>query len=182
MWLTGSRVTKRYAKALFEAAQASDQIDQIENDLNLVKEVIEKSPDFSVLLQSPVIGSAEKRKIFRQMFEKKLPPLSFNFLNLLLDKGREKILPEIIGYFFRLIDESRGIIRGQLLSAHPLSVTQLEGLKKHLDRITGKNVQLNQQVDPSLIGGFVVRMDDTVIDSSIKNQLVKMKEYMISNK
>ncbi len=116
------------------------------------------------------------------MFEKKLQPLSLDFLNLLLVKGREKILPNIIWYFFRLVDDSRGILRGQLLSAQPFSATQLQSLKKHLDRISGKNVQLDQQVDSALIGGFVVRMDDTVIDNSIKNQLVKMKAYMISNK
>jgi len=115
------------------------------------------------------------------MFEKNLQPLSLDFLNLLLDKGREKILLDIIIHFFRLIDESRSILRGQLLSSHPFSAAQLQSLKKNLDRITGKNVQLDQQVDSSLIGGFVVRMDDTVIDTSIKSQLVKMKAYMISN-
>lgn len=179
--MTGSRVTRRYAKALFEAGQESNQIELIEKDLSSVKEVIEKSKDFSILLLSPVIGSAEKRKIFRQMFEKNLQPLSLDFLNLLLDKGREKILLDIIIHFFRLIDESRSILRGQLLSSHPFSAAQLQSLKKNLDRITGKNVQLDQQVDSSLIGGFVVRMDDTVIDTSIKSQLVKMKAYMISN-
>jgi F-type H+-transporting ATPase subunit delta len=178
--LTGSRVTRRYAKALFEAAQASKQIDLIEKDLSQVREIIETSKDFSTLLLSPVIGSAEKRKIFRQVFEKNVQPLSLDFLKLLLDKGREKNLPDIIGYFFRLVDESRSILRGQLITAHPFSAAQLQSLKKHLDRITGKNVQLDQQVDSSLIGGFVVRMNDTVIDTSIKNQLVKMKEYMIA--
>ena len=178
--MIGSRVTKRYAKALFEAAQESKQIDQIEKDLILVKEIIEKSKDFSIFLISPVIQSAEKRKIFAQLFGQKLQKLSLEFLNLLLDKGREKMLPTIIWNFLRLIDDSRGILRGQLFTAHNFSEKQVQSLKKQLDRITGKNVMLAEQVDPSLIGGFVVRLDDTVIDTSIKNQLVKMREYMIS--
>jgi F-type H+-transporting ATPase subunit delta len=179
--LFGSRVTKRYAKALFEAAQESKQIEQIEEDLIFVKETIEKSDDFSRFLISPVIQSAEKRKIFAQLFEQKLQKLALEFLNLLLDKGREKMLPDIILNFLRLIDDSRGVLRGQLFTAHNFSETQIQSLKKRLDKITGKKVILAEQVDPSLIGGFVVRLDDTVIDTSIKNQLVKMREYMISS-
>lgn len=178
--MIGSRVTKRYAKALFEAAQESKQIDRIEKDLIYVKEIIEKSNDFSIFLKSPVIQSAEKRKIFAQLFERKLQKLSFEFLNLSLDKGREIMLPAIILNFLRLIDDSRGVLRGELVTAHRFSETQIQSLKKRLDRITGKKVMLVEQVDPSLIGGFVVRLDDTVIDTSIKNQLLKMREHMIS--
>lgn len=178
--MIGSRVSRRYAKALFLQAQENGVIDTIEQDLNSVKETIEKSKDFSAMLLSPVIPSAEKKKIFTEIFEKKLHPLSLNFLYLLLNKGREKLLLDTIWNFSQLIDDYRGIVRGQLLTAYPFSTHQLEELKKKLDGITGKNVHLKQQIDPSLIGGFVVKLDDTIIDSSIRNQLVKMKKLMMS--
>ncbi len=178
--MIGSRVSRRYARALFLQAQENKLIDTIEKDLGVVKEIIEKSKDFSAVMLSPVIPSAEKKKIFTEIFEKKLHPLSLNFLYLLLNKGREKFILDTIWNFSRFIDDYRGIVRGQLFSAHPLNPNQLEELKKKLDRITGKNVQLSQQIDPSLIGGFVVKLDDTIIDSSIRNQLVKMKNVMIS--
>ena len=177
--MIGSRVTKRYAQALFEAAQESKQIDQIEKDLIFVKEIIEKSKDFSMLLLSPVIQAAEKKKIFSQLFEQKLQRLSFEFLNLLLAKGREKMLTDIIWNFLRLIDDSRGVLRGELFTAHRFSEAQIQSLRKRLDKITGKKVILSEEEDPSLIGGFVVRLDNTVIDTSIKNQLVKMREHLI---
>lgn len=178
--MIGSRVSRRYARALFLQAQENKLIDTIEKDLSDVKEIVEKSKEFSAMILSPVIPSAEKKKIFTEIFEKKIHPLSLNFLYLLLNKGREKFLLDTIWNFSRLIDDYRGIVRGQLFSAYPLNPNQMEELKKKLDRITGKNVQLTQQVDSSLIGGFVVKLDDTIIDSSIRNQLVKMKDVMIS--
>jgi F-type H+-transporting ATPase subunit delta len=98
---------------------------------------------------------------------------------LLLDKNREEYLSGIIEYFMKHLDESRGIIRGQLYTAHPFTSDQMDILIKQLERHTGKKIWLEEEQDDSLIAGFVVRLEDRVIDASIKNQLNKMRQSLV---
>ena len=178
--MIGSRVTRRYAKALFELAKEQHLLEQVESDMVGIRTTIEESPELSGLLQSPVIQTREKGRVLAALFKDKIQRLSSDFLNLLLDKNREELLPDIITYFLKYIDESKGILRGELRAAYPLSDEQKNALKDQLDRITGKNVVFREEIDSTLIGGFVVRMEDTVIDVSIKNQLNKMRDTLIS--
>lgn len=176
-----SRITRRYAKALFELANEKNQFTKVTQDLNTIQEVCLQSKDFTRVLDSPVIPEKGKKQVISQLFRERLHPLSFNFLELLLEKNRESLLPGIIEHFKKLADESQGIIRGDLRTAYPLDEEQMNSLKKRLDRITGKNVLLHQNINPELLGGFMVRINDTVIDTSIRNQLLKMRENLISN-
>jgi F-type H+-transporting ATPase subunit delta len=176
-----SRVTRRYANALFELAFEKNQVSEISDDLRKIQEVCTSSEDFIRLLDSPVIQVSEKKQVLSRLFEKRIHPLTFYFLELLLEKNRENLLPDTIKYFMRLVDDSQGIMRGELQTAYLLSEQQIEALKKRLDRITGKNVLLHQNINPDLLGGFMVKLDDTVIDTSIRNQLLKMRENFLSN-
>jgi F-type H+-transporting ATPase subunit delta len=178
--VVGTRVSRRYARALFELALEKNYLDRVAQDLKLLENIYQESKDFTVILESPVIHNAEKKKIFTQLFEGKVHALTFYFLNLLLKKNRESLLPKIIQFFMDILDESRGIVRSQLLTAYPFTDMQLASLKSHLDRISGKNVVLEQSVDEQLLGGFIVRMDDRVIDNSILNQLSQLRENLIS--
>jgi F-type H+-transporting ATPase subunit delta len=177
--LAGSRVTRRYAKALFDLAKEQNILDQIESDMILLRKSMADSEEMVAFLQSPVIQVTEKRSLVAKIFKDKVNRVTFDFLNLLLHKNREELLSEIITYFLKYLDDSKGILRGELLTAYELSAAQITTLKNQLDRITGKNVTLQEKVDSSLIGGFVVRLDDTVIDTSIKNQLDKMREKLM---
>jgi F-type H+-transporting ATPase subunit delta len=175
-----SPVSKRYARALFELAREENFLDRVEKDLSDLYRYLKESDEFRNLLVSPVIHATRKRKILEDLFGKQFNKKTLDFLRLLLDKNREALLPEMIGYFQQLLDEKNGIIRGQLQTAYPLNEQQLDLLNKRLNRITGKNVVITQQVDKELLGGFVVRMQDTVIDSSLKNQLLRLRENLLS--
>lgn len=177
--MIGSRVIRRYAKALFELASEQRALEQVESDMSSIQRMIEESNELVVILQSPVIQSREKQQVFRELFKGKIHQLSYDFLKLLLDKNREELLPGIITYFLKFIDKSREVLRGELKAAYPLSDEQKKSLKNQLDRITGKNVVIKEQIDSTLIGGFIIRMEDTVIDASIKNQLDKLRETLL---
>lgn len=176
--MIGARVTIRYAKALFSLAKEEGILPRVASDLELLSNSVDDSEELRTLLESPVVGAREKQKVLSELFETKLSPVTFRFLTLLIEKKREDLLRQIIQRFMKLLDEDRGILRGELLTAYQFSEKQLQALKKHLDKITGKNVVLEQRVESNLLGGFVIRMEDTVIDSSLKNQLVKLHQSM----
>ncbi len=178
--MVGTRVTIRYARALFELAQEKKVLSQVADDLNYILRVYQSSKDFRQLLESPVVQAADKKKIFVRLFRERLNPLTGEFLDMVVEKGRENLLAVIIQRFHELLDREKGILRGQLDTAFRFSDSQLAALKKQMDKITGKNVIIRQHVNPDLLGGFVVRLGDTVIDTSIKSQLARLRETMVS--
>ncbi len=177
--MKGSRVAKRYAIALFEGAKEQQLLETVEEQLKVLDATYEEVEAFRQLIDSPVISNEEKLKVADQLFAKKLHPFVLNFLKLLIRKNREMLLPGIVDYFNELLDEHRGILRGVVYTVVPMTDEQLNALNERLNAMTGKTVVLTQQVDASLIGGFVVQIKDMVIDNSIRHQLEKLKERLV---
>jgi len=175
----GSRVAKRYAIALFEGAKEQQLLETVEEQVKILDSTYRSVEAFRQLIDSPVISNEEKLKIADQLFAKKLHPFVLNFLKLLIRKNREMLLPGIVAYFSELLDEHRGILRGVVYTVVPMTDKQLQALNERLNAMTGKTVILTQQVDASLIGGFVVQIKDMVIDNSIRHQLEKLKERLV---
>jgi len=176
----GSRATIRYAKALFELARDENKLEQIQADLNTLQEALYRSPDLQQVLESPIIPKGDKADLLNQLFRDRVSELTMRFLQLLVEKNRESLLGFIIQRFGELLDDYQGILRGKLISAYAFTPEQRKALKTRLDKITGKNVLLEEEIDPQLLGGFVVRIKDTIIDVSLKNQLLKLRERLVS--
>lgn len=174
-----SRAARRYAQALFKEAKEKDRLEPVGQDLKQIEKIYQQSPEFRQLVSSPVIPEKVKKQSVTDAFKEMLDSVTFNFLILLVEKGREALLLDIINHFNRILDEHLGIVRGQVLSVVPLSDDHLEDLKRKLDVMMGKNVILTQERDESLLGGFVVKIDDRVIDASLRNQINRMGEYLI---
>ena len=175
-----SRVSRRYALALFQAAQEKNKLVPVEADFHILKKAYGEAPEFRRLIDSPIISNRVKRESITAIFKSRLNSLTLSFLELLVEKNREAELPDIISEFHRLLDDSRGVVRGEVVSAIPMQPTQLENLKRKLDARTGKNVVLETKHDSGLLGGFVVRLNDQVIDVSLRNQLRKMHQRLTS--
>jgi F-type H+-transporting ATPase subunit delta len=178
--LIGTRVTYRYAKALFELAKEKQLLPEVGADMKLLGDIIESSKEFQSILESPIVSSAEKGKIISQLVETKINSLTLRFLKLLVNKKRENLLLLIIQRFRKLLDEDRGILRAELITTVPFSEEQINALGLQLKKLTPKELVFEQRIDKELLGGFVIKMDDTVIDNSLQNQLIKMREKMIS--
>jgi F-type H+-transporting ATPase subunit delta len=99
----------------------------------------------------------------------------------LILKNREAAIAEVITNFRKLLDDHRGIIRGEVSSVVALSDSQMKNLKARLDRITGKNVIIIQRVDTRLLGGFVVQIEDKVYDTSLRHQLEMMRQNLVES-
>ena len=177
--MKGSRVSKRYAKALFKEGKEKNKLDSLRQDLDQLAKVYQESSEFRKVIDSPVIPANTKEGVFKDIFQNKIDRITFDFVLLLIRNGREHLLPEVIQFFGEILDDHQGIIRGKVYSVVSLSDDQLNELKSKLDRMTSKNVILTQSKDKSILGGFIIKINDRVIDASLRNQLSKMGEYLI---
>ena len=175
-----SRVARRYAKALFELALEEKNLDTVNKDFEMIRDLLENSQDFSDFVKNPLISANERADILKQIFEGKLSEMSYNFLNMVNEKKRLDFLQEIVESFQLFVKKNSGIVEGELLSAIELNKTQIERIRKNVEQLTGKSVILNQQIDPSVLGGFVVKIEDLVIDNSIRRQLQRLREQLIA--
>ncbi len=172
-------IARPYAQALFDLAQGGNMLDPVESGLNEVQKLTDESPDFSRFLRSPVISTDQKAAALEKILaDVKLEPSVGNFLRVIARNGRLFALPQIIKTFRDMAAAARGEIAAEVTSAAPLSGAQLKSLAETLKKKIGKTVTLNEHVDPSLIGGLVVKVGSRMIDSSLKTKLTAMKIAM----
>lgn len=174
-----SQIARPYASALFDIAKADDSVAAVEQGLDQLVALAEESPDFSRFLRSPVINTEEKAVAIHALLEKANPHTTVgNFVRVIARNGRLFALPAIVKGFKALAAGHRGEIAADVTSAAPLTSAQVKTLADALKAKIGKSVTLSQHVDPSLIGGLVVKVGSQMIDSSIKTKLTAMKIAM----
>jgi F-type H+-transporting ATPase subunit delta len=171
-----SRVARRYARALLDAAAGSGREERIAADLEMLQAVIHGSAELRLLLKSPVVKRDKKQQALRAAFEGRTDQLTLEFISLLAEKGRESSLPQVVVEFRRLRNERLGIVAVDVSAATPLSAEQTESIRRRFEQITQKTVRVAVDVDPSLKGGFSARLGDTVYDGSIRRQLELLRQ------
>ena len=162
----------RYAVALFELGQDHKAVAAIEADVARLRAALDGNADFAALIRNPRVSRAEGGKALAGLAKLlKLNVLTANFLGVLAANGRLAVLPETLAAFTEIAATARGEIAAHVTSAHPLSAAQLKTLSARLALREGREVTLTTQVDPDLLGGLVVRVGSTQIDSSIRTRL-----------
>jgi F-type H+-transporting ATPase subunit delta len=174
--MSAYRVARRYAEAALEAAEEQKQGERLAEDLELVGKAIRESREFLALLKSPVISKEKKRGVLTAAFKSRISALSFNFLNMILDKGRENLLGDIISEYFRLRDDQLGIVTLDVRAATELSKSQQQTIVQRFEEITRKKIRVAFSIDKQLKGGFVARIGDSVYDGSVQRQLELLRD------
>ena len=164
-------VARRYAQALTQEAQSKGQLDAADADVALLAETLDGSRELRLALTSPVVPAAKKRAVLDRLFRGKVSDLTARFLQLLVEKQRDGQIPEILEAYRLLRDERTGTVEAMVRTARPLSPDEADRLKAALEARSGKAVRMDLRVDPSLIGGLVVRLGDVVYDRSVRHQL-----------
>ncbi len=164
-------VARRYAQALTEEAQQAGVLDAVDADVALVTETLGGSRELRLALTSPVVSQDKKQAVLKGLFGERISDLSRRFLHLLIEKDRDKQLPAILDAYRLLRDERTGTVEAAVRTAKPLSPEEAERLKGALESRAGQTVRMQIDVDPSLVGGLVVRLGDVVYDRSVKHQL-----------
>lgn len=173
------RAAKRYATALFQTAQKQDKLQKVENDLNMVLDLMQTTPAFRQMWESPEVPAGRKRDLLAKLFTDSLDVLTLSFLRLLVDKRREEILDAVRIELHELADASRHLVRAEAIFAVTPTSDEQTALVQSLEQRTGEHVDLTIHVDPSILGGVVVRMRDTILDGSVRGTLETLREQLL---
>jgi F-type H+-transporting ATPase subunit delta len=176
-----SAITVRYAKALYQVGEEMNKTEAIMSSIELLTETINEAPEFSELLGSPIIKTSEKVRLFNEIFSGKLNETVINFFGLLAQNKREQYLPEMCYNYHQYYKQEKGIKEAVLTTAQPLDVKYKEEILQLLKKKFKLNIELNDQVNEELIGGFRLRIDDQQIDASIASKLKKIKKELINS-
>ncbi|MEJ8758450.1 ATP synthase F1 subunit delta [Pontibacter sp. H259] len=175
------RVASRYAKSLIELAAEKGVLEQVHDDMKLFTSVVSQNRGFQMLLHNPIVKSDKKLAVINGVFKGKVQEMTLAFFNIVARKSRESILEFVATEFEKQYNLMKGIQRASVTSAAPLSPALRQQLGEKLANETGKTIQLEEIIDPALIGGFVLRVGDSQIDSSVKNSLRKLKINLKDN-
>jgi F-type H+-transporting ATPase subunit delta len=175
--LIGSKVSKRYAKALFSLGQEDGNFEQYGQELSDFERFFQDNADFRQVIGNPVFAVEDRRKVLQVVLDKSnFSGVVKNFLNLLLDKNRIGAIETITAYYSRLTDEFSGIARAEIITARPLKEEALGKIERSLEGLTSKKIKPEVREDKELIGGIVVKIGDLVLDGSVKAQIEGLKE------
>ena len=162
----------RYATALFSLASDEQQVDAVGRSLDLIEQAMTESADFRALVTSPLVSRADAGKTIRALVPALgLDSMTGRFLGVLADNGRFSELKSVIRIFRELASNARGETKAEVTSAHPLGDDQIAALKTKLKARVGLDITLDARVDPSILGGIVVRLGSQMIDASIATKL-----------
>jgi F-type H+-transporting ATPase subunit delta len=176
-----SIIRVRYAKALFQLAEEYKIQETIKKDLDEILICISESKEFRVLLETPLIKPFNKSKLINEIFEGRIEKLSLDFIHLLVKNKREAFLGQICLYFIDEYKLKQGIKEAIIFTADPLKPEHKKEILEYISNKLKLNIELHDKVDPSMIGGFILRIEDQQINASIKSQLRKIKRELINS-
>lgn len=175
--MKNSKVASRYARAFLDLAIEQKNLDSVEGDMGVLSATCKESREFAMLLASPLVKADKKIVIFNQAFEQ-FEKVSMSFLELITKNGREDLLPQIAEAFEGQVKELRGIIPITLYSATKLDAATRAGIIDKVQASVDGQLEVEEKIDESLIGGFMVQMGDTRVDASVSSQLNNLKQRL----
>lgn len=175
-------VAKRYAEALFEAAVELDKLDGLKEEMVFVSEVFNFDAKLKTVFEHPKLSKSEKKDIVNSLFEEKVSQEMKNLLYILVDKRREKHIDGIRNEFVGMYNKEKNIVEATALTRIPMTEDEVKKLTDKLASKLGKHVSIKNTVDVNLIGGMLIRIEDKVVDLSIKGQLEGLQKMLNSVK
>jgi len=172
-------IAKRYAKAYFELASEQGRLSEAQTELSEIVAFFDNESELRGVLYNPVFETVQRKAVLNALLDKfELSKSLSSLLNLLVDKNKLVYVGLVAENFSRMVDEAEGRLKVEVASAAPLDDNLVESLRQEFSKLTGKNVELEVEVDESLLGGVVARYGGMVYDGSIKTQLKRMGEAL----
>lgn len=177
-----TRLATRYAKSLFDLAKADNLLDKIRQDVNYIEEV-SKVGDFQNFLRNPIISTQKKEEVFKAVFGTKVQALTLKTLSVIAEHKRERYLGNICHSFQELYNKELKISIVTLTTAEKISDQAIKNILESFKAagFIHAQIQLEIKVDPSLVGGFILKFDDQVYDASLSRQIEQMQTKFTEN-
>lgn len=169
--MTDNRVATRYAKSLIELAIEKGVVEKVHDDMLMFSKICQSNRDFLLMLKNPIISHDKKRKILYKLFEGKVDPSTLAIFDIITRKNREFHLPAIAEEFVDQYRTYKGIEKAVVTTPFPLTDALRAEFKKMVAEQTGNSVELVEKVDKDLIGGFVLKIGDRLMDNSVQHKL-----------
>lgn len=175
-------LAQRYAKALFAVAVDKKLLEKVRDELYDFVARLENNPEFSHFLRSPERSRAEKRQLVERVFADRYSNIFCNFLLLLIDKGRIPLYRDVRQAFSALYDQHHRKVRALAITAMPMAKGELEVLQSDLAQAMNRTLEIENRIDPAILGGIVLDIDGKILDGSVRRQLERLREVVASQR
>lgn len=172
-------LAKKYAAALFTIVLDNGALEEVETQLVGIRDAVRENPELSGFLNHPILAREAKKEVVEKLFADTIQPVLIKFLSVVIDRGRIELLEEMTDEFVRLSHEARHLAEATVRTAVPLTEDEEKSLKERLQALTGKDVSITATVDPSILGGMIVKIGDRMIDGSMIRQLQELKATIL---
>lgn len=176
--MSSSKASRRYATALLKTAVDEKSVDTVIKDIMMMKATFDASRELFLVLGSPVIKKDKKLSVLGELFKSKIGKTTWTLIELMADKDRLALLPGLTTDYIKQHNQFAGIIEVRVTSAFDLSEDQKKNLLAALEKNSGKKIKATFLKDTDLLGGVVVRIEDTVIDGSVKHKLEQLQQTL----
>jgi F-type H+-transporting ATPase subunit delta len=178
--MNDSKISVRYCRAIFQSALEKKLLDKVYQDMLFISEIC-KNDETKEFLQSPVITPSKKKEIFHKMLEGSVEEITLSLIDLIVSNGRESYIPAIARNFIHETKKFKGITESVLTTAVQVDDNIRKQITELISDVFKTSVELKENVDPEIIGGFILQIDDNYINASIKNKLRKIKKELIGS-
>ncbi len=173
-----SKISVRYAKAVFLLAKEKDVLKDVYKDFILIKESIRQTKDFEEIISSPVVSSIDKQKLLNEAFAKVVNEISMRFMNMLIDKNRETYLLSIARNFEELYRKENNIKEVVITTKEPINKETSNIITDIVSDKYKSNIEIKNTIKENMIGGIIIRIDNQQLDLSIQTQLQEIKKKL----
>jgi F-type H+-transporting ATPase subunit delta len=178
--MNDSKISVRYSRALFQTALEKKILDKVNQDMIFITEIC-KVPETKEFLLSPIIVPSKKSLIFHKMLDGNVEKITLSMIDLMVKNGRESYLPAMARVFISETLKFKGITECVLTTAVKVDAEVKKQMKKLISEVYSTKVELEEKINPEIIGGFILRIDDNYIDASLRNKLRKIKKELLGN-
>jgi F-type H+-transporting ATPase subunit delta len=172
-------VARSYAEALFELGERHDAHEEFARGFELMATLLASDPRIGMFMATPKIDAQQKQQALRTALAERVSPLFLNFVMVVVRNRRQRLLATIGEAYGELMDESRGRVRARVTLAHEADAALRATITAELERLTGKTVMPAITVDPSILGGIIVRYGDHIMDGSLRRRLLALRRRLV---
>ncbi len=161
-----------YAEAMMAVAESQNLLDKFNEDCNTVLQVLDDSADLQEFLGSPIVKAADKKAVIQKVFGESVDPMMLNLIMVLVDRGRIAFLSGVCQQYQVMLRKLRGDVLAEVTTAVALTENQISSIKERVKAMTGaNNVDIMAKIEPSIVGGVIIKVGSQIIDSSLRSQL-----------